>query len=96
MSGHYGSGRQGCGIHNPASPAMNLLSCACLADLQYMDGLREVPGAPWAAEPTEDPEGLERRWQSPPLLGFGTKRPIVLADRTRITHSIGSMRLGQF
>jgi hypothetical protein len=72
-------------------------SCVCLADLRYGDGLRQLSSAPCAAERAEDASGLElRRWQSPPLLGFGTKRPVVLADHSRITRYIGSMRLGSF
>ncbi len=35
-------------------------SGVCLADLQYVDGLGELPGAPGAAaELAEDPPGLE-------------------------------------
>ena len=35
-------------------------SCVCLADLQYVDGLGELSGAPGAAaELAEDPPGLE-------------------------------------
>jgi len=43
------------------SPADSLTepfsSCVCLADLQYVDGLGELPGAPGAA--AEDAPGLE-------------------------------------
>src|SRR5579871_3962518 len=39
-----------------------LPSCLCLADLQYVDGFGELPGAPGAAaELTEDPPVLELR-----------------------------------
>ena len=47
-------------ITNPPAYNEPFSSCICLADLQNVDGLGELPGAPRAASQlAEDPPGLE-------------------------------------